>query len=393
MVVGRIHDPDQAERVLAEGSADLVVMARPLLADPELPNKLRAGKPATVRRCLSCQNCIDSMLIAPFDANMNCAVNAQVGREAELALVPAVRPRRVLIAGGGTAGLEAARVAALRGHRVLLVERAQRLGGSLFHAATVHEDNQRLLDFLISEVHRLGVECRLGQPVDLALVQREKPDAVIVCTGARVEAPELPVDAGARVWSGALLRAFLAGTLTSDEASTLPALAGWIATQAMPRLQPWLRPGHVRQLSRAWMPLGERVVVWGADLAAVELAEFLAKRSRRVTLASGSIGFAPEIGPKRRQEHLQRLDRLGVDVLAGLTANAVSAQGLRFAFAGRESLIPADAVVLAGEAVPDTTLADLLRPLGVEVHTAGDCTGLGLIRKAVEEGMRAACAV
>lgn len=393
MVVGRIHDPDQAERILAEGSADLVVMARPLLADPELPNKLRAGNVGGIRRCLSCQNCIDSMLIAPFDANMNCAVNAQVGREAELAITPAVSPRRVLVAGGGTAGLEAARVAALRGHRVVLAERAQRLGGSLFYASTVHADNQRLLDFLLSEVKRLGVDVRLGQPVDEALVQREKPDAVIVCTGARVVTPELPGASGPRVWSGALLREFLAGTLAPEDAARLPALSRWISEHAVPRVQPWLRPAHLRQLSRAWMPLGGRVLVLGADLAAVELVEFLAKRGRQVTLAAAAMGFAPEIGPKRRQEQLQRLDRLGVEVLAGITPLALSDTGLRFRYAGREAEIAADAVVLAGEAVADTTLADTLRSRGVEVHTAGDCTGLGLIRKAVEEGMRAACSV
>ena len=393
MVVGRIHDPDQAERILAEGSADLIVMARPLLADPELPNKLRAGNAAGIRRCLSCQNCIDSMLLAPFDANMNCAVNAQVGREESLAVKPAARPRHVLVAGGGTAGLEAARVAALRGHRVTLLERSQRLGGSLFYAATVHADNQHLLDYLLGEVRRLGVAVRLGEAVDEALVLREKPDAVIVCTGARVETPDLPGASGPRVWSGALLRHYLAGTLDPEEAAWLPALSRWIALQAMPRLQPWLRPAHLRQLSRAWMPLGERVVVLGADLAAVELAEFLAKRGRRVTLAASAVVFAPEIGPKRRQEQLQRLDRLGVEVLAGITPVAVSAAGLEFRYAGRSATVPADAVVLAGEARPDTALADALRARGLDVHTAGDCTGLGLIRKAVEEGMRAACTV
>ena len=393
MVVGRIHDPEQAERILAEGSADLVVMARPLLADPELPNKVRAGNAAGVRRCLSCQNCIDSMLIAPFDANMNCAVNAQVGREAELAVVAAPKARRVLVVGGGTAGMEAARVAALRGHRVLLAERTARLGGSLFHASTVHEDNQRLLDFLQGEVRRLGVELRLGQPVDEAFVQRERPDAVIVCTGARVATPDLPGAAGPSVWSGALLREFLAGTLDATEAARLPVLSRWIAQKAMPRVQPFLRPEYVRQLTRVWMPLGRRVVVLGNDLAAMELAEFLAKRGRTLTLATHATGFAPEIGPKRRQEHLQRLDRLGVEVLAGIAPIGVEARAFRFSCAGREAEIACDAVVLAGEAMPDAGLADRLRAMGVEVYTAGDCTGLGLIRKAVEEGMRAGCAV
>jgi 2,4-dienoyl-CoA reductase (NADPH2) len=393
MVVGRIHDPEYAERILEEGSADLVVMARPLLADPELPNKLRAGRPQSVRRCLSCQNCIDSMLIAPFDANMNCAVNAQSGREAELVIAPAAQPRRVLVVGGGTAGMEAARVAALRGHHVTLVERATRLGGSLFFAATVHEDNQRLLDFLLAQMRELPVRLRLGETLTPEGVARSAPDAVIVCTGARVETPALPGAELPHVWSGALLRELLGGTLAGAEAARFPALGRWAVQRVLPRLQPWMRPAHLRAASRAWLPLGRRVAVYGNDLAAVELAEFLAARGRRVTLLGSGVLFAPEIGPKRRREHMARLDRARVEVLAGVEARAIVAHGLRFAYRGRESEVRADSVILAGEARPDTTLADALRAAGHSVRTAGDCTGLGLIRKATEEAMRAACAI
>jgi 2,4-dienoyl-CoA reductase (NADPH2) len=195
------------------------------------------------------------------------------------------------------------------------------------------------------------------------------------------------------VWSGALLRGLLCGTLAAEEAARFPALGGWLARSVLPKLQPWMRPAQVRALSRAWMPLGRRVVVLGTDLAAVELAEFLAARRRRVTLLGEGTVFAPEIGPKRRQEHMARLDRARVEVLGGIEARAVTAAGLRFAFLGRESEIAADSVILAGEPRADTTLADALRAAGHTVHTAGDCTGLGLIRKATEEGMRAGCAV
>jgi 2,4-dienoyl-CoA reductase (NADPH2) len=333
------------------------------------------------------------MLIAPFDANMNCAVNAQSGREVELVIAPAAQPKRVLVIGGGTAGMEAARVAALRGHRVTLVERAPRLGGSLFFAATVHQDNQRLLDYLLGQMQELPVTLRLGETVDAEAVQRHAPEAVIVCTGARLETPELPGAGMAHVWSGAMLRELLAGTLGSDDAAAFPALGRWLAQRLLPRLQPWLRPAHVRAASRAWMPLGRRVALLGSDLAAVELAEFLAARGRRVTLLGSGTLFAPEIGPKRRQEHMARLDRAGVEVLGGIEARAVTASGLRFAFHGRERELFADAVILAGEPRADTTLADALRARDLEVHTAGDCTGLGLIRKATEEAMRAACAI
>ena len=128
MVVGRIHHPELAEQILANGMADMIVMGRPLLADPDLPNKARAGQLAEIRRCISCQNCMDSMMIAPLDSNMNCAVNAQSGRETTISLAPAARSKHVLVIGGGTGGMEAARVAALRGHRVTLWEQGRAPG-------------------------------------------------------------------------------------------------------------------------------------------------------------------------------------------------------------------------------------------------------------------------
>jgi len=151
MAVGRIHDPLLAEQILTRGDADLVAMGRPLLADPELPRKLRAGRGQTrLRRCISCQNCIDSMEVGL----MHCAVNGRSGRELEQDLSATSSPRRVLVVGGGPAGLEAARIAALRGHRVTLCERNRQLGGALVMASVVHSENEPLLHFLRGEVAR-----------------------------------------------------------------------------------------------------------------------------------------------------------------------------------------------------------------------------------------------
>ena len=133
IAVGRIHSPALAEKILAEGHADLVAMGRPLLADPELPEKARSGRAGEVRLCISCQNCIDSMEVRD---GMDCAINPRSGREVELRAQAAPRPRRVLVIGGGPGGLEAARVAAERGHRVTLFERNGHLGGALVAASS-----------------------------------------------------------------------------------------------------------------------------------------------------------------------------------------------------------------------------------------------------------------
>ncbi len=366
MAVGRIHDPRLAEEILARGEADLIVMGRPLLADPELPEKLRTRRAASVRRCISCENCIDSM----EQANMSCAVNGLSGREGELSLAPARERKRVLVVGGGPGGLETARLAALRGHRVTLVERERALGGALRMAATVHPENAPFLDFLLREVARLPVEVRRGTALAPGGARAFAPDAVVVATGGRVVVPRVPGDEQRHVWTG-------------------PALRQW--------LRPVARvagPRALRALSRVWMPLGRRVAVVGGDLAAVELAEFLATRGRRVTLLERGPRLAPEVGPKRLAEQMDRLDRLGVAVVGGVEVERITPAGLVLRpEEGSPRELAADSVVLAGELEADTSLFDALKGEVPELHAVGDCTGLGLIRKATEDATRVAAAL
>jgi 2,4-dienoyl-CoA reductase (NADPH2) len=367
IAVGRIHHPELAEAVLRRGQADLVAMARPLLADPELPQKARGGRLREIRRCISCQSCIDSM----ETGRMGCAVNPFTGREAELSLRPAEASRRVVVVGGGPAGLEAARVAARRGHRVALYERSRKLGGALVLAAAVHPDNQPFLRFLREEIDRWSVEVHLGRELSAEDVIGLAPDAVVVATGGRLTTPKVEGGDLPHVMSGATLRAFLAR-----------------------RLGRFAEPGWIRRLSRIWMPLGRRVAIVGGDLAAVELAEFLAERGREVSLLERGADIAPEVGLKRRAEHMDRLDRLGVLVGTGTSVERIAPGEVWVRRASGEAVaLPADSVVLAGEVEPDTTLYDAIRDRVPATFAAGDCTGLGLIRKATEEGARAACAI
>lgn len=368
IAVGRLHDPVLAERVLAEGRADFVAMARPLLADAELPRKLAAGQPTRVRRCISCENCIDSL---EERFSVDCAVNARTGRELELLPAPAVRRRHVVVVGGGPAGLEAARVAAGRGHRVTLLERGRRLGGALVWASVVHPENEPFLTWLRAEVARAGVDVRRGTPATPDLVAGLRPDAVVVATGARIEVPEPPGSHLPHVRRGVELRERLAGL-------------------------PLVRPGLVRTASRAWLPLGRRVAVVGGDLVAVELAEFLAARGRLVTVLEEGAELAPEVGWKRRTEHMDRLDRLGVTAHVGAVVEEVVPDGVRVRPAGGTTRdLAADTVVLAGQARPDLALRDALadRLPDVEVTAVGDCTGLALVRGAVEQASRVAHAL
>ena len=357
MAVGRIHDPLLAESIIASGQADLVAMARPLLADPELPNKVASGRYRQVRRCISCESCIDSM--QTYD-DLRCAVNPFSGREGEFPLARTHSPKHFAVVGGGAAGMEAARQLGEQGHRVTLLERQRRLGGSLVLASTVHSDNEPFLDFLRKELRRLSIDIQLGVEATGQRLRDIGADAVIVATGARVATPDIPGRELPHVLSGAGLRA------------KLDALPGWLQVLVVPRL--------LRTASKAWMPLGRRVVIVGADLAAIELAEFIAGRGRRVHLLEPGNKIAPEVGKKRRAEHMDRLDSLHITLNTRVEILRIERDGVQIrSVNGTQRLVGADNVIIAGNPEPDTALADQLAGMGFRVEAVGDCTGLGLI--------------
>ena len=195
IAVGRLHDPALAERVLAEGQADMVALGRQLIADPEWPRKVRAGRADEIRPCISCNTCVDGMREG---ARIQCLVNAMAGREVQFELRPVPRPRSVMVVGGGPAGMEAARVLALRGHRVVLVEQSDRLGGQLRLAArapifqNVETDASvllRFVEFLGRQLGTVGVAVKLGQAVTPRLVNELKPEVVVLATGASYRVP------------------------------------------------------------------------------------------------------------------------------------------------------------------------------------------------------------
>ncbi|MBU2699987.1 2-enoate reductase [Sporomusaceae bacterium BoRhaA] len=184
ITAGRVDDPDLASEAIATGKTDMISMARPLLADPDLPNKIRQGKIEKIRPCLSCQEgCMGRL---QHFASLSCAVNPAVGREREYDLKQATVMKKVVIVGGGVAGCEAARVCALRGHKVSLYEKSSRLGGNVIPggAPDFKEDDIKLADWYTLELKDLKVDVHLNSEVTKEMMTKQDADAVIVATGS-----------------------------------------------------------------------------------------------------------------------------------------------------------------------------------------------------------------
>ncbi len=274
IAVGRIA-PDAADAAIADGAFDFVSMARMILAEPELPNLLAAGRPEEIRPCVYHYRCIGNIFVR---GQVRCAANGSVGREDELVIGRASAPRSVLVVGGGPAGMEAARVAALRGHSVTLVDAAPRLGGRWAYAAATSSVNADLLRWAEHQLELRGVTVRLDERVDADAVVATGADDVIVATGARWGRPAIP-----------------GGDLPHVHA--VDDLGSWLLDGAAP---------------------GADVVVHGGDLPGLGIAARAAADGARVTVLEPSDVFALHLGlPGRwRRVHDLRARRASCSLVA-----------------------------------------------------------------------------
>jgi len=384
IAVGRIM-PDAADKHIAEGNCDFVAMGRQLLADAEIPIKLRAGRPDRVRTCINCYVCVAQNF---WDGTPVCAVNAELGHYDELPLPAADVRRTVVVVGGGPGGMEAARVAAIRGHRVTLLEKSPHLGGTARFSSLTTPMNAELVRYLSAELSELDVDVRLNTPVTVDLLRELGAESVIVATGARRERPQVPGADQRHVFSGDDLR----GILTGDD----PAAAARLPWHHRVMVSVGRALGflgsmdRVRRWSSRWMPVGRSVVVVGGGLVGVELAEYLAERGRRVVVIDEGEKFGLEMAHPRRARALGEARRHGVEFVGGATLTSVGAKDVTVAIGDETRVIPADTVVVASGVHPDSTIADTLRADGFEVEVVGDAGGVGYIQGAVRSGYVAA---
>lgn len=355
IAVGKLGYPDLAERVLQEGKADFISLARYLLADPDWANKVKEGRTEDIIPCTGCdEGCVGRIRQRKV---IGCALNPTTGFEREMALTPALKEKSVLVIGGGPAGMEAARVCALRGHKVTLWEKEKKLGGQLI-AASVPEfkaDYGRLINYLATQIRKSGVVVEFGKEATAELIKNAHPDVVFIATGARPKVPDI--------------EGVHKGIQDGRVVTAVSALLGA-------------------------RPMGKVVAVIGGGMIGCETGLHLAQLGKKVTIVKGrSISTLPSDIPWGNALDLVKLlDDYHVRILDNHRVLRITDTGVNLVNQkGEEISVAADSVILAQGMEPlDPELADVVENEISEVYAIGDCTGTGKVIDAIWRGYRTA---
>jgi len=348
--VGAIRSPEVAERILEKGDADFIGLARTLIADPHWANKVKTGQFDDIIKCVSCNiGCLGRM---SRGLPITCSLNPVTSREGRWAkLEPAPKSRKVIVVGGGPAGMETARIATLRGHQVTLYEKGKKLGCQLVMASVPPGKDKYnwYIEYLAAQMKKLKVKIKLEQEATANSIQMEKPDVVVVATGAEPIIPEIPGIANAKV------------------------VTAWDV------------------LSKRVTVSGEHAVVIGGGTVGCETAEFLLASDNRVTIVEMLNAIANDMEMVHMIRFFERLPTLNIQVRTGCTLKAVTNEGaVVIDKEGKQETIEADWVVLALGAKPISCLADALEGKVPELHVIGDSNRPAKVIEAVYDGSRIA---
>jgi NADPH-dependent 2,4-dienoyl-CoA reductase/sulfur reductase-like enzyme len=349
-VAGRLDDPFIADKVLVSEQADIIAVARGLLADPELPQKAARGDFEGIRRCIACNICIDGdpTAVSPI----TCTVNPEAGKERAMVITPAPHRKKVMVIGGGLSGLEAARVAASRGHRVALYEERAELGGQWLLASRppFKADHLLLLRYLTGQLDKLGVERKCGVKVTAAMVEKAGPDVVLVATGAAPLVPPIP------------------GVDREEVVTAWDVLGGRKA--------------------------GRRVLVVGGGLTGLETAEFLAEQGKEIVLVEMLKRVGADMGGTVRWHLMNRTKNLNIKTFVSTQIKEIRSKGVVVVSRGgvEETWDGFDTIVLACGVRPKDELSKQIQGKAKEVYVVGDASkarrGLEAIRSGSEIGRR-----
>ncbi|MGB6065868.1 MAG: FAD-dependent oxidoreductase [Desulfomonilaceae bacterium] len=376
----RINDPFIAEEVLRERAADLVGVARGMLADPEFVNKAREGRADEIRRCVACnQRCFDHVFqLKP----VGCMVNPRCGREKETVIGQAASPKKILVAGAGPAGCEFAVTAARRGHKVILCEKEQQIGGQVNWSAkaTNKHDFHYLFDYYRAVLPKYEVDVRTSTCVTPELVAAEKPDLVVVATGAAPFKP--PIEA---VEAPNVFQAWdvLKGKVqTGSNVVVVGGGSVGLETAAFLAEKGSISPSQVYFLT-----------MHQAESSEV-LRELMLKGVKKVTVIEMLTRIGQDIGLSTRWVLLKELEMRGVTIVTEAKMKDITTEKVVYTDSkGNDVTIPADSVVLAMGSRPENSLSCKLEETGAEVRIIGDAKGVGRIGSALDDGFTLACEV
>jgi 2,4-dienoyl-CoA reductase (NADPH2) len=359
-------DPVIGEEYLRQQKLDFVGMTRRLLADPELPNKVIAGRMEDIRPCTGCLHCID---VRNKNQLLECMVNASLGREREYALKPAEKKKKVMVVGGGPSGMEAALVAALRGHAVSLYEKTPRLGGLVPMAAMVkdveRDDFLALVTYFKKQMAKEGIAVTLGKEIGVKEIEALKPDVLLLAAGGLPDSLKVPGSDRRSVISSAKLLKQLRFFMRFFGVKTL------------------------QRLTKIWLPVGKRVVIVGGAIHGCETAEFLIKRGRNVTIVHTDKTLGEGIPVEDLMRLYPWLDKKGIVRYLEAKYEAVTAKGLVITTReGEKKTLEADTILVTLPYLPNDAIIKSFAGKAPEIYNIGSCAEPGLVVNAIADGAK-----
>jgi len=343
IAVGSITDPLMAEKVLRENKADLIAMGRALIADPQLPRKAAKGKIGEICRCIRCnEGCLKR---SKENKTLRCTVNPAAGREDKMRILPAGKSKKILVIGSGPAGLEVSRIAALRGHQVVLWEKEEEIGGNLRIASRMRfkAELKNLIEYFSFQIKKLGIKVELCKEATAEMVEEIKPDVVIIAIGARLLIPKIP------------------GISKPSVMTVIEVLTGR-------------------------RKVGKNIIVAGGGSVGCEIALFLAQQDKKVTIIEMSEEAMVDLDLSSKIALKRLLSDNNVEILTSVKVEQITDDGV--VVINKEwnlYSIKADTIVLALGFEPNRKLIKSLQYKIPQLYSIGDCVKPGKIMQAMEQ--------